>query len=587
MTYYDDDDAAEFDEADPTKMTGTRYVSRFFWNWSNLTSSSMLMNSTENFDSNLIKAEDVSVDAVVTSLYFNAVVFVLLMCFYECLRRLLPSVYSSRKRMMFATKGRRCEEKNDDRAATNNNNENRNNNYKAYRESDPTRLASSLSPSEQYLHDAENSGSSSSSEPSLPDDRPLDWIGPVFGVPWNTVRQKAGLDGYFFLRYIRMNVRITAVSTFWFFLILVPLYGTGNNNAPGWYHLSAANLPAHSLRMWMPCIFLYLFSAFIFFVIKQEYRHYLQVRQDFLARGSVHVHPQHHYSLVVENIPYELRSATALKEYFDKLFPGSVHSATVVLKLPDLEEASVRCMRSCRRLEKSIAYLHATGRRPTHIVGRGRVSVLGIDLAPLEYCGPVISLGGTCTSTGASIDDYDDDDFYADLTDATTTTTTTPNAVTPPPHPNPNGRPTKPARGTRVDSIAYYTHELAAHSRILFRLQQRKVGIAETGNHSIRADQYWLERVVQEFSLVGDQILDDSVLDNALQAPSGYAEQHVPQAEAMTSSSAGYGTISAPNSPGNSQHHRITMQQGLQRPTSARLVSLPMVRCCCVALVGI
>lgn len=48
---------------------------------------------------------------------------------------------------------------------------------------------------------------------------------------------------------------------------------------------------------------------------------------DFLARGSSHVIKQHHYSLLVENIPHELRSEKALFDYFDKLFPGKVHSA--------------------------------------------------------------------------------------------------------------------------------------------------------------------------------------------------------------------------------------------------------------------
>ena len=34
-----------------------------------------------------------------TSIHFNTVVFILLIIFYECLRRMIPSVYSSRKRM--------------------------------------------------------------------------------------------------------------------------------------------------------------------------------------------------------------------------------------------------------------------------------------------------------------------------------------------------------------------------------------------------------------------------------------------------------------------------------------------------------
>lgn len=100
------------------------------------------------------------------------------------------------------------------------------------------------------------------------------------------------------------------------------------------------------------------------------------------------MHPQHHYSLLVENIPQDLRSEKALFDYFNKLFPGKIHSSSVVLNLPDLEAVKHRCLRVCRRLEKSIAHWHATGTRPTHNVGSPRVNVLGVDLAPFDCsCG--------------------------------------------------------------------------------------------------------------------------------------------------------------------------------------------------------
>lgn len=447
----------------------------FSYFWGNATDDS---NSTD-FDSNLQPPQDVSVDAVVTSLYFNTFIFIILMASYECLRRLFPAVYSSRKRL--------------DHTGTSTRNGNR---AHAMNQQDQT-LA------EEEVEDARARRIDESMD-TLPDDQPLDWIQPVFfGVPWPTVRKTAGLDGYFFLRYIRMNVRITAVSTFWFFLTLVPIYATGgspNNNAQGWYHLSAANVHKDSWRMWAPVVLAYIFSGFICFVIKQEYRHFLELRQDFLARGSAHVHPQHHYSLMLENIPYELRSERALNEYFEKLFPGKVHSASIVLNLPDLEEASMRCMRTCRRLEKSIAHLHATKRRPTHIVGRGRCSMLGVDLQPVDL---------NCMS--------DPDVLYL-----------------------PDELPIledRVKRGTRVDSITYYTHELAAHSRILFELQQRKVSIAESGNEAVRAE-YWFSQAAQFASQAADQIMDDSALDNELMAPStsyNLAYPEGPQAENMTS----------------------------------------------------
>lgn len=245
-------------------------------------------NTTGNgtdFDANLVRPQDVSVDAVVTSLYFNAVVFILLMAFYEFLRRFFPAVYSSRKRLTHILAEQ-------DSFASSSGEKNVESSHDAEQYSYlPPRLFSKT-------NGMDSSRDVSSSLASLPDDLPLDWVAPVFGVPWQKVRKTAGLDGYFFLRYIRMNIRITAVSSFWFFLILVPIYATGAGNpqfpAQGWYHISASNLPSDGWRMWAPVVFAYLFSGFIFFVIKQEYKHFLELRQDFLAKGSTHVNPQHH-----------------------------------------------------------------------------------------------------------------------------------------------------------------------------------------------------------------------------------------------------------------------------------------------------
>ena len=485
-------------------LRGLEYGYDLFWG-----------NATDDegdFDSNLQPAEDVSVDAVVTSLYYNAIVFTVLMVCYECLRRLLPAVYSSKKRLQFVRPGHIDDDESALDGETVHDRRARFLNDAASSLGDQPylhRVAAPEHPSEDG--DAIFRRDSHGSLSSLPDNRLFDWIAPVFGVSWHQVRKQAGLDGYFFLRYIRMNVRITAVSTFWFFLILVPIYGTGSNPeraAKGWYHLSATNIPATGWRMWMPVLFSYLLTSFVIFVMKQEYRHFLELRQDFLARGSAHVHPQHHYSLMVENIPYEMRSERALFDYFQKIFPGKVHSTSIVMKVPDLEEASMRCLRTCRRLEKSIAFLHATGHRPTHIVGRGRLSVLGVEMEPFEF---------------PSCQPGEDEPVMVEDEAATERT----------------------PKGTRVDSISYYTQELSANSKKLFILQQRKNRVAEMGRTSTQ-HLTWFDDIVRNVEKITGEILDESVIENDLGCSSGDWDQRrsssgVPQAEHMTSKYGSFG----------------------------------------------
>lgn len=447
-------------------------------------------------------------DTVVTSIYLNSVLFVVIMLMYEWLRRALPSVYSSEMKRQFKNKGgwKEGEGLTASTASSTAFYDYKTDESNATRDDDP------------YLH-SESSGSRDSAferslsfrdrqkSGSLPDVISFNWLASVIDVPWDSVRKYSGLDSYFFLRYIRMNLRICSVTFIWAFIILIPTYiGGYNNDQQGWYHLSVANLLDSSWRLWIPTIFAYFFSGFTLFVMKQEYRHFLELRMDFLARGTTFINPQHHYSLMVENIPHELRSEKALSDYFESLFPGKVHSTSMVLNLPDLESIATRCMRVCRRLEKSIAYYHATGKRVTHNVGSPRMTILGIDLAPCD---------GFCCGSPPNV-------AYVD-----------------------NRRVTeKPQKGTHVDSISYYTYDLSEMNKEMCALQSRKAEIALEGTNHSQADNWFTKLVVSAYEMA-DEIMIDSAEDNALRTiytPLGETGVPIPQVELMGERTI-YGTL--------------------------------------------
>lgn len=450
------------DDLESAETLGTRslssisYTNNFTWN-----------NVTDDDNFAFIAASDVSVDAVVTSIYLNAIAFVVIMASYECLRRVFPAVYNSKIKRQFKTGVM-----------------------------DPTDGESDDSEKDDSRH--ANLTTVPSRDRSLPDIFTMNWVTAVNSISWTTIRKYAGLDGYFFLRFIRMNLRICAVTTFWAFLILVPLYSTGTEEEEvGWYHLSAANVARGDWRMWVSGAFAYLFTGFIFFVMKQEYRHFLDLRMEFLARGNSHVIKQHHYSLLIENIPNELRSEKALYDYFDKLFPGKVHSASLILNLRDLEIVKARTLRVCRRLEKSIAHYHAVGTRPTHRVGSPRINILGVELAPFDW---------SCGSLS--------DVTYTDNRSASE----------------------RPPRGTHVDSISYYISDLADCNKNMYFMQQRKTEIAFSGN-SLREADNWLSRLMISAYEMANQIMIDSAEDNALRANYSKFEDGsgIPKAELMSS----------------------------------------------------
>ena len=289
--------------------------------------------------------DDVAVSSTMTALWINILIFIILMGSYELFNRMLPSVYAGKQRHV-------------------------RNDYMI------TKLTS------YYL--------------------PLGWVMPVSRISWPQVLQTSGLDAYMFLRYIRMCFIITSVSGFWGALILFPTYASAEGGAEGWYFLSMANIPkfGSAWRLWVPTIFMYFVTFFVFYLMNEEYKHYLELRMDYLSgvnpydtmiqksttddTNQINPSLQHLYSLTVNNIPHHLRSDRDLFQYFNELFPDKIHSACVVMNIPDLEALVARRRRVVRRLEKSIAIHEATGTRGTHVAGRKRIRMFGIESLPIN-----------------------------------------------------------------------------------------------------------------------------------------------------------------------------------------------------------
>ena len=390
----------------------------------------------------------------------------------------------------------------------------------------------------------------------------LEWCIPVHATPWSTLRHLAGLDAYFYLRYIRMCLKITSVSSFWAIIILFPTYATGGGAQSGFYHFSMANvLQNDKARVWIPTFFCWAFTMYCWFCIRNEMMHYLELRMEFLGgeeeewifkrmnewrngggggEGSGRVggygppkesfdannisninsteqdegeidthrsrsrsplldasftdikalslerkqknnthHPpssphsaqrqmnQHRYSLQIEKVPIALRSNTALYNYFNEIFPNQVHSACLTMNVPDLDALSSRRMRVCRRLEKSLAYYSVTGIRPTHVAGRPRFQCCGIESTPID---------GWCILCCCFIDSCNADTHHSHHH---------PDEEDDRRHPNKYRTEvydSMPDKGETVDSILYYTYDLASCNLRLKKLQEEKFLIAETGN---------------------------------------------------------------------------------------------------------
>ena len=136
-----------------------------------------------NQNKTLSPASDVSVNAVITSFYFNSVIFIFIMMTYELLRRKFPAIYNGRRNHV-----------NPDRLIPSNYDYN-GNHVIWYKNWFPF------------------------------------WMMAVIRVPWKNVLECCGLDAYMFLRYIRMCLRITLVTGIWGMIVMWPIFAKGEGQA--------------------------------------------------------------------------------------------------------------------------------------------------------------------------------------------------------------------------------------------------------------------------------------------------------------------------------------------------------------------
>eukprot|EP00956_Cyclotella_meneghiniana_P015324 scaffold23368_cov71-Cyclotella_meneghiniana.AAC.7 len=537
---------------DDDTVTSTKHTFGWFDN--------LLQNSTAANEGQLTPAQDVNPDNVLATLLLNMVVCVFLLGLYEVLRRYIPSVYS--QRLVYGGRGLGSNVNMSVGSV-----EVSRLGYSAVTLNKDSSAATAAGQQQQQqqerLEDQKTLNSSASVNSvkascttctkALPI---LEWATPIHSTPWSTIRQLAGLDAYFFLRYIRMCLKITSVSSFWGMILLWPVYATGSGGQVGFYHFSMANVGVDEKgRVWVPTFFCWAFTMYCWFCVRSEMEHYGELRMQFLGAGegeeekaqlsmssrdqsqqreednnvvgkgnvaltkenrivseipsdnkeestvpdvqslsprssspllpedgpddaaaALRCHSfgessgvdvrhvdsnnsrhtkQHRYSLEVEKIPVALRSNTALYNYFNDMFPGQVHSVCVAMNVPDLEALSVRRLRVARRLEKSLAYYYATGMRPTHVTGRPRMQCCGIESTPIDGMCLVCCCCYDSCQMGAHHDD--EDNCPEHITDQL------------------------PNRGECVDSISYYTLDLALCNMRLKKMQEAKMQVAETG----------------------------------------------------------------------------------------------------------
>ena len=128
------------------------------------------------------------------------------------------------------------------------------------------------------------------------------------------------------LRFIALCIRMGFLSTLGGLIFLVPIYSTSPGTFIGWNKYTLANIPngPSASELWSPVIFCYAFSGFFCQLLYNEYKHFIKKRVEYLVAGDMDTPIQTYYTSMVEKLPKDIKSAPALLEYCEKLFPGRI-----------------------------------------------------------------------------------------------------------------------------------------------------------------------------------------------------------------------------------------------------------------------
>ncbi|KNG89489.1 hypothetical protein ANOM_002241 [Aspergillus nomiae NRRL 13137] len=177
------------------------------------------------------------------------------------------------------------------------------------------------------------------------------WVVPVFRTSSTEFIQKCGLDAYFFLRYLRMLLKIFVPLGCIILPVLLPLNKAGGKdqhykngtesgntwNVTGLDQLAWGNVtPENTSRYWGHLIMAIITIVYVCAVFYDELRNYIRLRQAYLTS------PQHRLrasatTVLVTAIPERWLTVDALASLFD-VFPGGVRNIWINRNFDDLNE---------------------------------------------------------------------------------------------------------------------------------------------------------------------------------------------------------------------------------------------------------
>ena len=167
--------------------------------------------------------------------------------------------------------------------------------------------------------------------PPLPVDGYFSWIPVCFYLSDEEIIHRIGYDSLIFLRFHRLALRCIVKMSVFSFVVLLPLNFTAGGHAKAqdlkqyvgslfftdFLRFTMANVMPGSLKLWVHCFAAYLLTAIVVRELLVEYETFNSIRHRYLLSREPHLR-----TVLVTNIPRNLRSSRKITSYFQHVYPN-------------------------------------------------------------------------------------------------------------------------------------------------------------------------------------------------------------------------------------------------------------------------
>ncbi|GMF11831.1 unnamed protein product [Phytophthora lilii] len=185
------------------------------------------------------------------------------------------------------------------------------------------------------------------------------WLRLLFFTRDDDILEQCGMDTLFFLRFLRLCEKVTAVGILCSAANFPIYYYAKRDKLDALYRMTLSHLDTDEMwRFWFTVVTMYLVSLTTCFLLWKEYEEYIRRRHEFMSRK----HSQQ-YTVVLNGLPPNLCTQQTLRNYLELLFPKSVLHVYVALECRDLEKLVAERVKVRNRLEHVLAQCAKTGER--------------------------------------------------------------------------------------------------------------------------------------------------------------------------------------------------------------------------------